>query len=145
MDAPISRDDWLALCDTPLPVAEVLAWADAPDCGGVVLFSGTVRDHSEGRPGVTGLEYEAYTELVVPKLAEVAAAARTRWPEIRRVAVLHRVGRLTIGDTAVVVVVGAPHREEAFAAARYLIDTVKATAPIWKRESWDGGASWVAS
>lgn len=135
--------DWLGLCEEAIPVGDVLEWAGAPDCGGVVLFSGTVRDRSEGRPGVTGLEYEAYTAHVTSSFAAVAADARARWPEVQRIAVLHRTGELKVGETAVLVVVGAPHREEAFAAARYLIDTVKATAPIWKRESWAGGAEWV--
>jgi molybdopterin synthase catalytic subunit len=130
------------LTDQPLPIAEASAWAVMARCGAVVTFSGTARDHSDGRPDVARLEYEAYEEQVVPRLAAIAAEARTRWPELGRVALLHRVGEVPIGDAAVVVVVSAPHREAAFEAARFGIDTLKATVPIWKREAWAGGQSW---
>ncbi len=135
-------ETWLGLSATPLPVAEALAWAPRPDCGGLVLFSGLARDHAEGRPGVELLEYEAYESQVVPRLRAVADEARARWPVLRRIALLHRVGKLAVGDTAVVVVVTAPHRAEAFAGARFCIDALKQSVPIWKRETWDGGASW---
>jgi molybdopterin synthase catalytic subunit len=113
-----------------------------PDCGGLVLFSGTARDHAEGRPGVQKLEYEAYDEQVVPRLTAVADEARARWPDVGRIALLHRTGPLEIGESAVVVAVSAPHRASAFEAARFCIDTLKRTAPIWKREVWEGGESW---
>lgn len=139
---PVDGDDWLALADEPLPVATAHDWAVRPGCGAVVLFSGTVRDHADGRSGVSLLEYEAYEEQVVPKLAGIAAALREKWPTAGRVALLHRVGPLGVGDVSVVVAVSAPHRPEAFEAARYGIDTLKATVPIWKRETWDGGVDW---
>jgi len=140
-----SPDDaaWLGLSTGTLPVAEALAWVVAPHCGAVVTFVGTVRDHSDGRPGVTSLEYEAYAEQVEPRLAEVAAAARRQWPGLTKVALLHRVGLLAVGEAAVVVAVSTPSRDEAFTAARYCIDTLKATVPIWKKETWDGGSDWV--
>ena len=109
---------------------------------GVVSFCGTVRDHSEGRPGVTSLEYEAYVEQVAPRLSLVADSARERWAEIGRLVLLHRVGRLEVGDVSVVVVASTPHRAEAFAAAQFCIDTLKHTVPIWKRETWTGGTDW---
>jgi len=109
-----------------------------------VLFMGTVRNFADGRPAVTALEYEAYEEAVGPRLAAVAAEARRRWPPLGRVALLHRVGRLEVGAASVLVAVSAPHRDEAFAAARYCIDTVKETVPIWKREEWEGGDGWSA-
>lgn len=140
--APVGDETWLGLSAAPLPVEAALAWAARPDCGGLVLFSGTVRDHAEGRPGVSRLEYEAYQSQVVPRLGEVAGEARARWPVVGRIALLHRVGVLDVGDSAVVVVVSAPHRDEAFAAARFCIDTLKRSVPIWKRESWAGGESW---
>ena len=142
MTPPEAAEEWIGLSDGPLPLDQVLAWVGRPDCGGIVLFSGTARDHSEGRPGVTVLEYEAYEEQVVPRLESLAEEARVRWPEIGRLALLHRVGRVEIGESAVVAAVSAPHREEAFAAARFCIDGLKATVPIWKRESWEGGQSW---
>ena len=88
------------------------------------------------------LEYEAYEKQVAPRLEALVDEARVRWPGIGRVAVLHRVGRVEIGESAVVAAVSAPHREEAFAAARFCIDGLKATVPIWKREKWEGGESW---
>ena len=88
------------------------------------------------------LEYEAYEEHVVPRLADVACAARSRWPEIGRLVLLHRVGRLEVGEVAVVVAASTPHRAEAFAAAQFCIDTLKQTVPIWKHETWAGGSGW---
>ena len=108
-----------------------------------MTFLGTVRDHSEGRPGVTSLEYEAYVEQVAPRLTEVADSARERCAEIGRLALLHRVGRLEVEEVSVVVVASTPHRAEAFAAAQFCIDTLKHTVPIWKRETWSGGADWT--
>lgn len=134
--------DWLGLAEGPLPAAEALAWAVTPSCGAVVTFCGVVRDHSEGRPGVVALEYEAYAEQVRPRLASIAAEARRRWSDIGRVALLHRVGPLAVGEISVVVVVSTPHRADAFAAASYGIDAVKATVPIWKLETWEGGRSY---
>jgi len=135
-------EDWVDLSDGALPVLDAYRWAVRPDCGAVVMFTGTARDHSEGRSGVTELTYEAYRELAVPRMAVVVAEMRDRWPAIGRVAVLHRVGDVAVGQEAVLVVVSAPHRDEAFTAARYAIDAVKASVPIWKQERWDGGEDW---
>lgn len=135
--------DWVAVTSGPLPVAEALAWVVDPGCGAVVTFCGTVRDHSEGRPNVVSVEYEAYTEYVELRLADVAAAARSRWPGVGRLALLHRVGRLEVGEVSVVAAVSAPHRSEAFTAARFCIDELKESVPIWKHESWDGGSGWA--
>jgi molybdopterin synthase catalytic subunit len=137
-------DDWVALGDDPLPVAAALEWAVRPDCGAVVVFIGTVRDHAEGRANVTALEYEAYEEEAGPRMAAILAEARRRWPALGRLALLHRTGRLAVTEASVVVVASAPHRPEAFAAARWCIDTLKATVPIWKRETWEGGEDWSA-
>ncbi|HZQ87426.1 MAG TPA: molybdenum cofactor biosynthesis protein MoaE [Acidimicrobiales bacterium] len=137
-----SGDDWLALSDAPLPVEEALRWAVRPDCGAVVLFSGTVRDHAEGRTGVTSLDYEAYAEQTVPSFAAIAEEARVRFPTVGRLALLHRVGPVALTESSVVVVASAPHRDEAFEAARFCIDTLKATAPIWKKEHWSEGSDW---
>ena len=142
MQIPSSGDDWVGLSNEPLPVAEALEWAHRPDCGAVVLFSGVARDHSSDRSNVDQLEYEAYEAQVDPRLAELAVEARRRWPPVGRLVMMHRVGELVIGDSAVVVVASSPHRPEAFAAARFCIDALKATIPIWKRERWDEGESW---
>jgi molybdopterin synthase catalytic subunit len=135
-------DDWIAISGDPLPVDEAWKWVGVPECGGIVTFCGTVRDHSDGRAGVTALEYEAYEEHVVPRLTDVATTARARWPEIGRLALIHRVGRLEVGEVAVVVAVSTPHRADAFAAAQFCIDTLKHTVPIWKLETWEGGSDW---
>ena len=143
MRAPISGDEWLGLTESPLPIGEAYDWAVRPDCGAVVLFSGTTRDHADGRDGVTSLTYEAYDEQVTDKFAEIVAELRRRWPTAGRVVMLHRVGTLGLGESSVVVAVSAPHRPEAFEAARYGIDALKASAPIWKHETWSGGSDWA--
>jgi len=120
-----------------------MGWVTLPGCGAQVVFSGTVRDHAEGRSGVSRIEYEAYTEQVEARLADIAREARHRWPMVGRIALLHRVGELTVGEISVLVVVSAPHRAEAFEAARWAIDVLKETVPIWKRETWEGGADWA--
>lgn len=127
-------EEWLELRPGPLPADEVLAWVPTPGCGAVVTFVGTARDHSEAGPGVRWLEYEAYDEHVVPSFEQVVAEVRARWPEVGRVALLHRTGRVALTEAAVLVAAGAPHREEAFAAVRHALDVLKATAPIWKCE-----------
>lgn len=134
--------DWLGLTTSALPLADASSWAVSPGCGAVVLFAGTVRDHAEGRPGVTLLEYEAYEEHASTRLSAIAAEARLRWPEMGRLVLLHRIGPLAVTEVSVLAVVSTPHRPEAFEAARWCIDTLKATVPIWKRESWAGGTDW---
>jgi len=142
VEAPLTGDDWLALSDGELPVGAAYEWAVRPDCGAVVLFSGTVRDRAEGRSGVEHLTYEAYEEAVVPRFADIVAEARTRWPSVGRIALLHRTGRLTVGESSVLAVASAPHRPEAFDAARYTIDALKASVPIWKHEAWGEESAW---
>jgi molybdopterin synthase catalytic subunit len=139
---PPSGDDWVGLSADPLPVGVATEWVVRPDCGAVALFLGTARDHAAHRTGVDLLTYEAYEEQAVPRLAAVADEVRTRWPVVGRIALLHRTGELAVGDTAVVVAVSTPHRPEAFEAARFAIDAVKASVPIWKKERWDGGDDW---
>ncbi len=127
----------------PLPVAADLLPAADHACGGVVVFEGRVRDHDEGR-AVVALEYEAYDELARREGARLLAEAGARFAPAR-VAAAHRLGRLVPGAVAVVVVAAAPHRQEAFAACRWLIDRIKADLPVWKREHYaDGSSAWVA-
>ena len=142
MILPPDGDTWLALTSTELPVGRAYEWAVRPDCGAVVLFSGTVRDHAEGREGVQYLTYEAYDEQAVAKMDDIVAEVRRRWPSTGAVALLHRTGRIELGESSVVVVVSSPHRPEAFEAGRYAIDALKAGVPIWKHEVWDGGSDW---
>ncbi len=139
---PHEGDDWVGLGRSALPTQAAVAWATLPRCGAVVMFAGAVRDHADGREGVEELVYEAYEGPALARMADVVSEARKRWSSIARVAVLHRLGSLAVGDTAVVVVVSSPHRHDAFAAGGYVIDTVKETVPIWKYERWGGGEDW---
>jgi molybdopterin synthase catalytic subunit len=139
---PPDRASWLGLTDDELPLSGAVQWATRPDCGAVVSFSGTARDHSPGRPGVHRLVYEAYADQVIARLEAIEGEIRRQWPAVGRVAMVHRTGEVPIGEAAVIVVVSSPHRAEAFAAAQFGIDELKATAPIWKRESWAGGDDW---
>ena len=127
----------MVLTDAALPVDALHAWAATPRAGAVVCFLGVVRDHAEGREGVRAMTYEAYEEPARRVMAEIVAEARRRWPDLERVALLHRVGELTLSEPSVAVAVSSPHRDDAFDAARYCIDTLKETAPIWKQEHWE--------
>jgi molybdopterin synthase catalytic subunit len=142
MEPPTAGETWVALTDEVLPVGTIGDWVVRPECGGLVLFSGTVRDNAEHRTGVSKIVYEAYEEQVVPRLQAIADEARQRWPELGGIAILHRVGELLLGESSVVVAVSAPHRAEAFEGARFCIDALKATVPIWKKETWEGGEDW---
>jgi molybdopterin synthase catalytic subunit len=109
--------------------------------GGIALFIGCVRDHSEGHD-VHWLEYEAYEPMALEKLEQVVQEASERWP-VSAMAIQHRLGRLEIGEDAVVIAVACPHRAEAFDACRYAIDRIKEIVPIWKKEFSESGAVWV--
>jgi molybdopterin synthase catalytic subunit len=141
-DRQPERTDLIAVSPEPIDPGQLLAYVSNPRCGAVTLFLGTVRDHSSGKTGVTHLEYEAYDDVVESKIGDIVAEAHERW-EIEQVAVVHRTGSLEVGETSVAVAVGSGHREEAFAAGRYIIDELKARVPIWKKEHWPGGAEWV--
>ncbi len=142
MKPPENSLAWLELSNDPLPAEEARLWVTEPHIGAVVTFSGVARNHSEGRNNVSLLEYEAYEDQVVPRMERIVEEARSRWPTISRIALLHRVGPVEIGEDAVIVAVGSPHRDDSFHAARFCIDTLKFTVPIWKREQWDEGQSW---
>jgi molybdopterin synthase catalytic subunit len=114
-----------------------------PDCGAVVLFSGLVRDHAEGVIGVTHIDYEAFEDQVMARLGALADDARRRWPELGRIVLWHRMGVVQLGESSVIVAVSTPHRAASFEAASFLIDTLKATVPIWKKEFWNDGADWA--
>jgi len=133
----------LALRDTPLDVAEVLRAVEDPRAGGVVSFTGLVRDHDGGR-GVTELEYSAHPTAAAG-LRAVAEAVAADLP-VHGLAAVHRTGLLQVGDVAVVVAASAAHRDQAFTAARRLIDDLKASVPVWKRQVFDDGESeWVGT
>jgi len=126
----------------PLDLARVIAAVSSPERGGIATFLGLVRDHHGGR-AVVRLEYSAYVPMAEQECAVILDEARARWP-MAQVALEHRIGALAIGDAAVAVAAAAPHREEAFAACRYVIEEVKRRVPIWKREFYaDGSVGWV--
>lgn len=133
------------LTPQPLSVDVAHGFARDPRSGAVVVFTGTVREHSDGR-AVSGLTYEAYRERAEEQLAELAGEVARRWPEATAVWLEHRVGTLAVGEVSVVVAVSSGHRPQAFEAARWAIDELKATVAIWKQEQWaDGGAHWPGS
>jgi molybdopterin synthase catalytic subunit len=132
-------DCWLS--DRPLDVTAVLARVSGRGIGGVVVFLGAVRDQARGRE-IEHLEYEAYAGMAEREMAKIAEQACARWPGVR-VAIAHRTGRLEIGELAVVIAAGAPHRAEAFEACRFAIDALKQSVPIWKKEIATDGEYWV--
>ena len=140
---PPDAADWVTLSSMPLPVEPAVAWATTPAAGAVVVFLGVVRECSEGRDGVIRLEYEAYEAEALRAMSEIVAEARRHRPEVARIALLHRTGALALSESSVAVVVSSPHRGDAFEAARFCIDTLKETVPIWKREHWADGADWA--
>lgn len=112
-----------------------------PGAGGIVTFQGVVRDNARGKR-IRYLEYDAYSEMAEAEMAKIAAEVERRWAT-DHVALVHRIGRLEIGECSVVVAVACPHRAEAFEACRYAIDTLKTTVPIWKKEVAEDGVEWV--
>ena len=112
-----------------------------PEDGALCVFTGVVRNHNDGK-SVVYLEYEGYEEMVVSVFAEIEAEAKERYG-VTRVRIVHRLGRMEIGETSVAVAVSSPHRKEAFEACRFAIDTLKHKAPIWKKEFYADGSSWL--
>ncbi len=133
----------VALTREPIEVAALVAAVADPRAGAVALFCGTVREHSRERT-VQFLEYEAYEALAEREMRRIAEEAAERWSALR-VAVVHRLGHLEVGEISVAIAVATPHRADAFAAARFIIDTLKQTVPIWKKEVWGGGEEWIGS
>src|SRR5436305_13118350 len=124
----------------PITLDPLSAHVERPEAGAVVTFAGNVRNHSRGRR-VEYLEYDAYVPMAERKLREIAEDVERRWE--CRVAVRHRTGRLEIGEPSVLIAVSCAHRAAAFEACRCVIDTLKQTVPIWKKEVWEGGEVWI--
>ena len=135
------EENLCALVRTPIETSKIVAQLKAPQDGAVVVFEGIVRNHSAGRVTLY-LEYEAYEAMALAKMREIGAEMREKF-SIRRYTMVHRLGRLEIGETAVLVAVVSAHRAAAFDACRYGIDTLKRTAPIWKKEFFRDGAAWA--
>lgn len=124
-----------------LSADEVITWLADPANGAVVTFVGVVRDNTAGRK-VLYLEYEAYPEMAEETLRQIGAEVQERWESIRQVAIVHRVGRLKVGELSVVIALSAAHRPEMFDALHYAIDRLKEIVPIWKKEVWSDGSEW---
>jgi len=132
----------IQLTDNVIDTAALVDRARHPNAGAVVLFLGTTRELTNGRQTVA-LDYEAYREMAERRLAELESEARRRWPVVECM-IVHRLGRVPTTEASVAIVVSAPHRGDAFAAAQWIIDTLKRDVPIWKREQWaDGTTEWV--
>lgn len=129
--------------ETPLDVNEVIRAVEDPAAGAIVSFIGTVRDNSLGK-AVTGLTYEAYPAAAEKMLARVADEIAEKWG-LRRVAIIHRIGHLPVGEASVVIAVASPHRHAAFEACEYVIVRLKEIVPIWKKEFYADGAVWIGS
>ncbi len=134
--------DWVSVTPSPLVPDELSTWVSRPSSGAIVTFCGTVRNSSTTGHDIVSLEYETSEELAQRRIHDVIGVARSRWPSLGGVAIHHRVGHIELGGVAVVVAVSSPHREEAFAAAKFCIDAVKKSVPMWKREVWEGGSTW---
>jgi molybdopterin synthase catalytic subunit len=126
----------------PLSADALADVVTVPEAGGVVVFLGVVRNNNAGRR-VVALEYEAHVPMAEAKMKEIGEAVYRRWPDVKQVAMAHRIGRLGIGDASVVIAVSAAHRQQAFEACHFAIDRLKETVPIWKREIFEDGAVWV--
>ena len=126
----------------PIVLESFFSWSSRPACGAAASFVGMVRDHDHGRP-VKALFYECYVSMAEKMIATVIEGSKKRW-EVDEVRVSHRIGFLEVGETAVAIAVSAAHREEAFAACRFMIEQIKIKVPIWKKEIFEDGASeWV--
>jgi molybdopterin synthase catalytic subunit len=131
-----------ALTREPIEADRLIAAAKRGEDGAVVVFDGIVRNHTRGRQTLY-LDYEAYEEMAIKQIEDLATEARTRFA-VRQVTMIHRLGRLSVGETSVLIVVASAHRAQAFEACRWLIDTLKKTVPIWKKETFADGTIWAA-
>lgn len=131
--------------EAPIDAAEARRYVDDPACGAAVVFEGVVRNRARARD-VRWLAYEAYPEMAEKVLREIAETMRERWGRDGvNIAIVHRFGRIEIGEVSVAIAVSSPHRAEAFEACRYAIDAIKTQAPIWKKEVYAGGEEWIGS
>jgi molybdopterin synthase catalytic subunit len=141
MSSPATPCASIAIVDEPIRAEELVAAAKAGSDGAVCVFDGIVRDNTRGRQTLY-LDYEAYRDMALEQMQRLAAEAKEKFG-VRQVSVLHRLGRLQVGETSVLIVVASAHRAAAFDACRWLIDTLKKTVPIWKRETFADGVVWA--
>ena len=134
-------NNFFKITSTKIEVEEVIGKASDIESGAIVVFIGMVRKSSRGRE-VKYMEYEAYGEMAIREFDKIAQEIRQMW-NVRKLAIVHRIGKLNLGEISVLIVVSAPHRDEAYRASRYVIEKLKQTVPIWKKEVWEGGEEWM--
>lgn len=133
----------IQILPSPLNIQQCIDWVMSPHCGGIDVFIGTVRNVTKEKK-VLRLEFEAYEKMAVSELQKIARQSFEKWP-VQKVLVHHRTGVLQVGEIPVIIAVAAAHRDAAFEACRYIIDTLKETVPIWKKEFFEDGEIWVAA
>jgi molybdopterin synthase catalytic subunit len=133
----------IQISESPLDIPACVDWVMSPSCGGIDVFIGTVRNATKGKE-VLRLEFEAYQQMAMNEMRKIAEQAKAKWP-VEKVLVHHRTGVLQVGEVPVIIAVAAAHRAAAFDACRYIIDTLKQTVPIWKKEFFEDGEVWVAA
>ena len=140
----MKMDDWIEILAAELPAARCVEFVSDGRAGGIDIFLGTTRaEKSSSGQDLLSLDYEAYEEMALQQLRDLAKRAREKWPIVKLV-ILHRIGRVEVGKPSVAIAVSTPHRAQAFEACKYLIDQLKADIAIWKKEVWsDGSSSWI--
>jgi len=132
----------IKIVETPIDIQQVIELVRSDKAGAIDVFIGTVRSKTAGKK-VERLEYDAYDSMVIQEMQKIVNQAKEKWP-VEKMAIHHRKGTLLIGEVAVVIAVSTPHRNDAFEACRFVIETLKKTTPIWKKEIYDGGEEWVS-
>ncbi|MFD2999532.1 molybdenum cofactor biosynthesis protein MoaE [Pontibacter toksunensis] len=133
----------IQISEEALDISACIDWVMSPECGGIDVFIGTVRNATKGKE-VIRLEFEAYKQMALSEMQKIAEQALEKWP-VQKILIHHRTGVLQVGEVPVVIAVAAAHRGAAFDACRYTIDSLKDTVPIWKREVFEDGEVWVAA
>jgi molybdopterin synthase catalytic subunit len=133
----------IKIISEPLNILNCTDWVMSPESGGIDVFIGTVRNATKGKT-VLKLEFEAYNQMAIKEMEKIAQQAYEKWP-VQKVLIHHRTGVLQVGEIPVIIGVSAPHRDAAFDACRYIIDILKQTVPIWKKEFFEDGEIWVAA
>jgi molybdopterin synthase catalytic subunit len=135
------------ITEAPLSLDDVASRVTRPNCGAITTFAGIVRGETVTDAGARGtdyLNYEAFTEMAEQMLARIGDEIKTQWPKVELVSIVHRTGRLEIGEPSVIIAVATPHRGDGcFEACRYAIERLKAIVPIWKQENWSDGSVWI--
>ena len=133
----------IKIFSSPLNITYAVDWVMSPDSGGIDVFIGTVRNATKGK-SVIRLEFEAYEPMAIAEMEKITKQVFDKWP-VQKVLIHHRVGVLDVGEVPVIIAVSAAHRAAAFDACRFIIDTLKQTVPIWKKEIFEDGEVWVAA